>query len=65
LLGRVLGVVAIAIGTLIVGFNPNRFDVVLFDIPVRQDHGVHAHDLLGVSLVALGTLLLWFLPRGR
>jgi hypothetical protein len=62
LLGRVLGAVAIACGTIIVGFNPNRFDVVLFDLPVRTGHGVHLHDVLGVALVALGTLVLWLAP---
>jgi hypothetical protein len=62
-LGRVLGIVAIAVGTTLVGFDPNRFDRVLFDIPFRAGHGVHLHDLLGLLLVALGTLALWFLPR--
>ena len=58
-----LGVIAVGIGTLIVGFNPDRFDVVLFDLPLREGHGVHAHDLVGLALVALGVLLLWTSPR--
>jgi hypothetical protein len=62
-LGRVLGIVAIALGTAVVGFNPERFDTVLFAVPIRTDHGVHLHDVIGVALVALGALLLWFLPR--
>ncbi len=57
--------IAIAIGTLMVGFNPNRFDTVLFDIPLRSGHGVHLHDVLGVLLVALGTLVLWVLAGSR
>ena len=61
-LGRVLGIVAIAAGTLIVGFNPRRFDVILVTIPIRQGHGIHLHDLLGLTLVTLGTLVLWFVP---
>jgi hypothetical protein len=61
-LGRVLGIVAIAAGTLVVGFNPRRFDVVLLTIPIRQGHGIHVHDLLGLTLVTLGTLVLWFVP---
>ena len=62
-LGRVLGIVAIALGTAVVGFNPNRFDAVLFAVPLRAGHGVHLHDLVGLALVATGVGLLWFLPR--
>ena len=62
-LGRVLGIVAIAPGTAVVGFNPNRFDTVLFAVPLRTGHGVHLHDLVGLALVATGVVLLWFLPR--
>jgi len=59
----VLGIVAVALGTAIVGFNPTRFDKVLFAVPVRTGHGVHVHDLIGLALVTLGVLLLWFIPR--
>ena len=62
-MGRVLGIVAIALGTAVVGFNPNRFDTVLFAVPLRAGHGVHLHDLVGLALVAAGVVLLWFLPR--
>jgi uncharacterized protein YjeT (DUF2065 family) len=62
-LGRALGIVAIAVGTVIVGFNPERFDTVLFAVPLRADHGIHLHDLVGLALVTVGALLLWFLPR--
>ena len=54
-----------ACGTIVVGFNPARFDTVLFDVPVRSGHGVHAHDLLGVALVVVGTVLLLLAPRSR
>jgi len=64
-LGRVLGVVAIATGTLIVGFNPDRFDTILFVLPLRSGHGIHLHDVLGVLLVALGTLALLVASRSR
>jgi hypothetical protein len=64
-LGRVFGVLAVACGTFVVGFNPARFDTVLFDVPVRSGHGVHLHDLLGVALVALGTVLLLLSPRSQ
>jgi hypothetical protein len=59
----VLGVLAVACGTIVVGFNPARFDTVLVDVPVRSGHGVHVHDLLGVALVTLGTALLLLSPR--
>jgi len=61
----VLGVLAVAIGTAVVGFNPNRFDAVLFGVPLRAGHGVHLHDLIGLMLVAVGVVLLWFLPHAR
>ena len=58
-----LGVIAIAIGTAVVAFNANRFDVVVFRLPIREGHGVHLHDLIGVTFVAIGTLVLWLSPR--
>jgi hypothetical protein len=56
-----LGVAAIFVGVVIVGFNPNRFDTVVMDLP--RGHGIHLHDLIGLALVALGTVVLWVLPR--
>ena len=64
-MGRVLGVLAVACGTIVVGFNPARFDTVLFEVPVGSGHGVHVHDLFGVALVALGTVLLVLSPRSH
>lgn len=64
-MGRVFAVVMITVGTLMVGFNPNRFDKVLFDIPLRSGHGVHLHDILGMLFVAFGTLVLWVLSGSR
>jgi hypothetical protein len=61
-LGRVLGIVAIVAGTLVIGIDPDHFDIVLFSLPIRQGHGVHLDDVLGFALVVLGTALLWFAP---
>jgi hypothetical protein len=61
-MARVLAVVAIVTGTVVVGFNPNRWDYVLFDLP-RGGHGIHLHDLYGMTLIAVGTLVLWHSPR--
>ena len=52
-----------AMGTAIVGFNPERFDTIVVALPLRQGHGVHLHDVIGVGFVVLGTLLLWHSPR--
>jgi hypothetical protein len=58
---RVLGVVAIVCGTIIVGFSPNRWDVVLETLP--RGHGIHSTDIIGSVIVALGITALWFAPR--
>ena len=58
---RVLGVVAIVCGTIIVGFSPNRWDVVLETLP--RGHGIHSTDIIGSVFVALGITALWFAPR--
>jgi hypothetical protein len=49
---------AIFLGTIIVGFNPNRWDTVILDLP-RGSHGVHLHDVVGVALIALGVIGIW------
>jgi hypothetical protein len=54
---RLVGVVSIIVGTAVVGFSPNRWDVVVTALP--RGHGVHLNDILGAALVALGTALLW------
>ena len=51
----------VALGTIIVGFSPARWDTVILVLP--RSHGIHIHDLVGTTLVALGTALLWRFPR--
>jgi len=58
---RVAALVAIAVGVAIVGFNPNRWDEVILVLP--RGHGLHAHDVVGVVLVTIGTVALWRMPR--
>ena len=53
-----VGVVAIAAGTALVGFSPNRWDVVVAILP--RGHGIHLNDVLGSALLALGTALVWW-----
>jgi energy-converting hydrogenase Eha subunit E len=60
-LSRPAGAALIALGTIIVGFNPARWDTVILVLP--RSHGVHVHDLVGTALVVLGTVLLWRSPR--
>jgi len=60
---RVMGVAAIVAGTVIVGFSPNRWDVVIATLP--RGHGVHSTDVIGTAFVALGIAVLWFSPRRR
>ena len=56
-------VAAIVVGTAIVGFSPNRWDVVVAALP--RGHGIHLNDILGGVLIALGTWLLWRASSGR
>ena len=53
-----VGVLAIAVGTALVGFSQNRWDVVVTTLP--RGHGVHLNDVFGTALIALGTALVWW-----
>lgn len=57
------GVIAIVTGTVIVGFDPNRWDVVIATIP--RGHSVHGTLAIGAAFIALGIAVLWFLQRHR
>ena len=61
-MGRVLGAVAIVCGAIVIGFNPNRWDPVLMNLP-RGSHGIHVTDIVGMALVVLGIAVLWYSPR--
>jgi hypothetical protein len=54
---RLFAAVAIMLGTAVVGFSPNRWDVVVLDLP--RGHGIHLHDMLGSALIALGIAVFW------
>jgi hypothetical protein len=58
---RWLALVAIAAGTLVVGFNVNRSN--LFDLP--GGHGVHVTDVIGALLITFGTAVLWVASHPR
>ena len=49
--------VSIFLGTAIVGFDPNRLDRVIVVLP--RGHGIHSHDVIGIVLGTLGTVVLW------
>jgi len=54
-------VAAIVVGTALVGFNPNRWDLVILTLP--RDHGIHIRDVVGVAFIAIGTAVLWRSPK--
>jgi hypothetical protein len=59
-LARIAATLTIVVGTLIVGFSPNRWDYVVMGLP--RGHGIHAHDLVGVTFIAIGVALFWRRP---
>lgn len=58
---RAAAVIAIVLGAAIVGFDPNRWDAVVYVLP--RGHGIHSHDLIGAALIAVGIVVLWRSPR--
>ena len=58
---RLAALIAVTVGVAIVGFSPNRWDEVILVLP--RGHGLHAHDVVGVVLVAIGVMALWRGPR--
>ena len=59
-LARIAATLSVFVGTLIVGFNPNRWDQVVMDLP--RGHGIHLHEVAGVALIAVGIVLFWRRP---
>ena len=59
-LARIAATFSILFGALIVGFNPDRWDYVVIDIP--RGHGIHLHELIGVVFIATGLVLFWRRP---
>lgn len=62
-LGKVVGAGSIVAGAILIGFNPDRWDVVFLTLP--RGHGIHVRDVVGMVLIALGIALLWHSPRGQ
>jgi hypothetical protein len=60
---RSLGAVGIIVGAVLIGFNPNRWDVILVTLP--RDHGIHIRDVVGMLLIAAGITMLWKAPARR
>jgi len=57
-----MGAVAIVCGAIVIGFDPNRWDAVLMNLP-RGGHGIHVTDVVGMALVVLGIAVLWVSPH--
>lgn len=58
---NMIGAAAVIVGTIAVGFSPERWDTVIL-VPPRG-HGIHVHDLFAMALVAVGIAVLWRSPR--
>ena len=58
---KVIGVIGIVVGTALIGFNPNRWDVVFVTLP--RGHGIHVREVVGMTFVALGIVALWRSPQ--
>jgi len=56
-LRKLAAVVAIAVGAAIIGYNPNRWDVVVLNLP--RGHGIHIRDIVGIAFIIVGTTILW------
>jgi hypothetical protein len=54
---KLIGAALIVAGTIVVGFSPRRWDIVILELP--RDHGIHTHDLIGMAFVLIGLGLLW------
>ena len=56
------------LGAVAIGFDPNRWDSVNRWDPVivglpRGGHGIHVTDVVGITLITIGVVLLWRSPR--
>ena len=56
-LRKAVGAGSIVAGAILIGFNPNRWDVVFVTLP--RGHGIHVRDVVGMLLIALGIALMW------
>jgi len=56
-----MAVVAIVVGAAVIGFNPNRWDLVILTLP--RGHGIHLTDILGMVFITLGVAVLWRSPQ--
>ncbi len=60
---RALGAAGIIAGAILIGFNPDRWDVVVATLP--RGYGIHVRDLVGMVFIAAGILALWHAPSRR
>ena len=56
-----MAAVAIVVGAAVIGFNPNRWDLVILTLP--RGHGIHLTDILGMVFITLGVAVLWRSPQ--
>ena len=63
LVSRMLGAVGIIAGAILIGFDPDQWDVVVATLP--RGHGIHVRDLVGMVFIAAGIMVLWHAPSRR
>ena len=61
-MARWLALVALAVGTFVVGFNEESRSAVI-DLP--GGHGIHATDVVGALLIAIAAAVFWVASRPR
>ena len=57
---RSLGAAGVVVGAVLIGFNPNRWDLIILTLP--RGHGIHIRDVVGMLLIAAGITMLWKAP---
>jgi hypothetical protein len=62
-LTRSLGAIGVVVGAVLIGFNPNRWDLILVTLP--RGHGIHVRDVVGMLLIGAGIAMLWKAPARR
>jgi hypothetical protein len=52
-----MAAITILVGAIVIAFSPARWDRVIIVLP--RGHGIHLHDVIGMTFVALGTTVLF------
>jgi hypothetical protein len=61
---RWLGVALVTLGCTLLAFDGTRWDVLITSLPVREGHGLHASEVAGLGMAAIGVAALWVGGKG-